>query len=142
MVLDPFMGTGTTLVAARLARAIGIGIDIDPTYIDTASERVMQVSSGAIDITLNTAEIIDLLKQDPSSEKDGGWQGLLVGFQKRLNKTSGNLTITAADVGQIRRYAFQYKRGGWQSRLLGIFGRTLGPGLDGTPGGGPTCSLS
>src|ERR1700733_5736299 len=33
-VLDPFMGTGTTLVAARLAQAEGTGIDIDPAYLD------------------------------------------------------------------------------------------------------------
>jgi site-specific DNA-methyltransferase (adenine-specific) len=131
LVLDPFMGTGTTLVAARLARARGFGIDIDPTYIETASDRVTQAQEGAIDITLNSDEIIDLLKQDPSTEKDGGWQGLLIGFQKRLNKTTGNITITSADVGQIQRYAFHYKDGGWQSRLRGIFGRTLGQTLDG-----------
>ena len=31
VVLDPFMGTGTTLVAAELEGASGIGIDIDPS---------------------------------------------------------------------------------------------------------------
>jgi site-specific DNA-methyltransferase (adenine-specific) len=130
-VLDPFMGTGTTLVAARLARGRGVGIDVDPKYLDTAFARLTQTSEGAIDITLNSEEIKDLLKQNPSSEKDGGWQGLLVGLQKRLNKTTGNLTLTETDIGQIKRYAFYYKGGGWQSRLMGILGRTLGPELDG-----------
>jgi site-specific DNA-methyltransferase (adenine-specific) len=142
IVLDPFMGTGTSLVAARLARAQGIGIDIDPTYIGTALERVTQTTEGAIDITLSADEIMDILKQDPTTEKDGGWQGLLVGFQKRLNKTTGNITITAADMAQIQRYAYHYKKGGWQNRLLGIFGRTLGPRLDGQPAGDAVCSLS
>jgi site-specific DNA-methyltransferase (adenine-specific) len=40
MVLDPFMGTGTTLVAAALEGCKGIGIEIDPAYVATARERV------------------------------------------------------------------------------------------------------
>jgi len=35
-VLDPFVGTGTTMVAALKANRNSIGIDIDPNYIDTA----------------------------------------------------------------------------------------------------------
>jgi site-specific DNA-methyltransferase (adenine-specific) len=134
VVLDPFMGTGTTLVAARLAGARSIGIDIDPVYIETARTRLDQIKEKAMDVTLNPGEIQELLKQDPATEKDGGWQGLLVGFQKRVNKTTGHLTITPGDIEQIRRYAFQYARGGWQSRLLAVFGRTLGQNFDGAPG--------
>jgi DNA methylase len=132
-VLDPFAGTGTTLVAARLAGVQGIGIDIDPAYIETAKLRVKQAAEGANDITLNHDEIRLLLKQDPATEKAGGWQGLLVGLQKRLNKTTGHLTVTAADIEQIQRYA-GYTTGGFQARLLTIFGRTLGPKLDGSKG--------
>lgn len=130
-VLDPFVGTGTTLVAAQMAEARGIGIDIDPAYIETARDRIMQMGEGAVDVNLNVNEIQELLKQNPATEKDGGWQGLLVGFQRRLNKTTGHLTITAKDFEQIQRYAFQHGTGGWQSRLRAIFGRTLGPNLDG-----------
>lgn len=39
-VLDPFMGTGTTLVAARLEGARAIGIDLDPAYVAIAGERL------------------------------------------------------------------------------------------------------
>lgn len=43
-VLDPFMGSGTTLVACqRLGRA-GIGIEIDPDYFDIACRRVEEAS--------------------------------------------------------------------------------------------------
>lgn len=40
VVFDPFMGSGTTGVAcARLGRAF-VGVEIDPTYFDTACRRV------------------------------------------------------------------------------------------------------
>jgi site-specific DNA-methyltransferase (adenine-specific) len=40
VVLDPFMGTGSTLVAAHREEARGIGIDIDPHYVAIARERL------------------------------------------------------------------------------------------------------
>lgn len=39
-VLDPFMGSGSTLVAARQCRRTGIGIDIDPRYCEIAEGRI------------------------------------------------------------------------------------------------------
>ena len=131
LVLDPFVGTGTTLVAARLAGVRGIGIDIDETYIATANERVKSTSEGAVDIVLDREEMQNLLRQDPDTEKDGGWQSLLVGVQKKLNKASGRLVVTTADIEHIKRYA-GYTTGGFQNRLDAIFARTLGPKLDGT----------
>jgi DNA modification methylase len=40
VVLDPFMGSGTTLVACAKLGRHGIGIEIDPDYFDIACERV------------------------------------------------------------------------------------------------------
>ncbi len=40
VVLDPFMGTGTTMVAAMLESASGIGIDVDPAYVAIAATRL------------------------------------------------------------------------------------------------------
>jgi site-specific DNA-methyltransferase (adenine-specific) len=39
-VLDPFMGTGTTVIAAHMEGAQGIGIEIDATYVATARNRL------------------------------------------------------------------------------------------------------
>jgi len=39
-VLDPFMGSGSTLVAAGRCRRDGIGIEIDPRYCGIARERI------------------------------------------------------------------------------------------------------
>lgn len=40
LVLDPFMGSGTTLVAARRAGRRAVGYDIDPAYVELAIARV------------------------------------------------------------------------------------------------------
>lgn len=40
LVLDPFVGSGTTLIAAERERRCGIGVDIDPSYVELATERL------------------------------------------------------------------------------------------------------
>ncbi len=39
-ILDPFMGSGTTIVACQKLGRAGIGIEIDPEYFDIACRRV------------------------------------------------------------------------------------------------------
>ncbi|WP_415436422.1 DNA-methyltransferase [Acetobacter orientalis] len=41
-VLDPFMGTGTTLVAAQRMHCEGVGIEIDDDYVAIARRRLME----------------------------------------------------------------------------------------------------
>jgi modification methylase len=45
VILDPFCGTGTTLVAARLLGHHYIGIDISPDYVEFAEQRVENYES-------------------------------------------------------------------------------------------------
>ena len=50
VVLDPFMGSGTTLLAANAWQRQGIGLDIDPTYCALSVERISKafgVASGS-----------------------------------------------------------------------------------------------
>jgi DNA modification methylase len=38
-VLDPFLGSGTTLIAAEKTGRVACGLEIDPLYVDTAIRR-------------------------------------------------------------------------------------------------------
>jgi DNA modification methylase len=44
IVLDPFLGSGTTLLAAERSQRRCYGIELDPLYVDTAVERWQQMS--------------------------------------------------------------------------------------------------
>jgi modification methylase len=42
LVLDPFLGTGSTVLGAAKAHRSSIGYEIEPTYIDIAADRIRQ----------------------------------------------------------------------------------------------------
>ena len=48
LVLDPFMGSGTTLVAAIRSGRRYLGFDTDPGYVSTAQQRVKEELSGQV----------------------------------------------------------------------------------------------
>jgi DNA modification methylase len=45
-VLDPFMGTGTTTLAAAKSGRNSIGVEIDPYYFDYAEKRIRSETSS------------------------------------------------------------------------------------------------
>lgn len=135
VVLDPFVGSGTTLVAVHLAGGHGIGIDIDPTYLSTAHDRVAAMAEGAIRTVLTVEEMQALQGPEPQTGNDGGWQSLLVRLNNRLNRTTGEITLSAQELEKMRRYAFQHGNGAWHGHLITVFGRSLGSDLGSRPQG-------
>ena len=68
VILDPFMGTGTTAVAAaRLGRHV-IGIDIDPQYVEITQLKLAQESPnskiGEVWVSFYREEIITIVDKD------------------------------------------------------------------------------
>jgi DNA modification methylase len=45
-VLDPFMGTGSTLVAAYKLKRKGIGVELKPEYVTTCKKRLQNITSS------------------------------------------------------------------------------------------------
>lgn len=82
-----------------------------------------------MDVTLTAPEIAEIDKQDPATANDGGFQGLMVSLQRRINRTTNELRLTDDDLRRIPMYAFDYRNGGWEDRLKAAFSRTLGPKL-------------
>jgi hypothetical protein len=119
------MGTGTTLVAAHFAGATGIGIDIDAAYIATARQRVTEAVESSMIVVLNQGEMSELFRQDAAGREGGGWQRRIVSFQERLNKTTGELSLTADDIDWIRRHGSHPEKGSWQRWLNGAFERHI-----------------
>jgi len=66
IVLDPFCGTGTTMLAAMKTGRNSIGIEIDPHYIDIAERRLRQEACG-----LFTEYELKIEKRSSHSEKHG-----------------------------------------------------------------------
>ena len=80
-------------------------------------------------VTLTSSETAVLFRKVPHDGEDGGFQALIESLGSRLDKATGQIELTAADLERIPRYAFDYKQGAWQERLVGVFGRALGAKL-------------
>jgi DNA modification methylase len=58
IVLDPFMGSGTTILAAERVGRRAFGIEIDPLYVDVAIRRWQQFT-GRDAILKSTGQTFD-----------------------------------------------------------------------------------
>jgi len=67
IILDPFLGSGTTLIAAEQAGRRGYGMELDPLYVDTIIRR-WQALTGKQAIHAETGELFD----DRAASVQGG----------------------------------------------------------------------
>jgi DNA modification methylase len=58
IVLDPFLGSGSTLIAAQNAGRRCFGIELDPRYVDVAIRRFQEVY-GVFAILKTTGEAFE-----------------------------------------------------------------------------------
>ena len=75
---------------------------------------------------LNRNEIAEL---DRTANGAGGFQTFIKRLQTQVNHATATIKLTDDDVSEIQHYAFDYRQGGFQERLLFIFSRVLGPKL-------------
>lgn len=73
-VLDPFLGSGTTLLAAERTGRLARGIELEPTYVDLAIRRWQRLT-GAQAVLMRTGERFDALERrllDRGGQHDAG----------------------------------------------------------------------
>jgi DNA modification methylase len=59
LVLDPFVGIGTTLVAARDLERNAVGFDLNPKYIDFTNKRLLQSNMSLFTNNIKQIAICD-----------------------------------------------------------------------------------
>ena len=57
IVVDPFLGSGTTLIASEKTNRVCYGMELDPKYVDVIVQRYVDYT-GNNKIKLNGKEII------------------------------------------------------------------------------------
>ena len=69
-ILDPFCGSGTTLVEARLAKRYSVGVDINPFAVLLSKVKATPIDFRATDFDL--AEFLKMLESDHANAKKKG----------------------------------------------------------------------
>jgi DNA modification methylase len=69
IVLDPFLGSGTTVIAAEKTGRIGMGIELDPHYVDTAVRRWQRLTGKAA-VHAVTGQSFDAAASERSADAD------------------------------------------------------------------------
>jgi DNA modification methylase len=74
-VYDPFLGSGTTLIAAETIGRVCVGVELDPRYVDLALRR-WETFSGHEVTLLGDGRTLSQITQYRSDEDVGAGEGL------------------------------------------------------------------
>jgi DNA modification methylase len=134
LVLDPFMGSGSTLVAAARLDRRYVGYDLDPDYVAIARRRVSEAADAAHPAADNddvarraTTEGKGAQKVAEAALTDAGFT--ITDRNRRVRKTGVTVNFIATDANGDSWYfdvagAFKSHRGGLQR--TDVVWRTLG----------------
>jgi DNA modification methylase len=115
-ILDPFLGSGSTLVAARCTGRNGVGIELYPYFASFAEKRVSQSSGNTSNVVLvgDSTESVPRLTTmgfplfDLCITSPPYWHQLSMTGERTRERTSKNLRLTyggdSKDLGNIRDY--------------------------------------
>jgi DNA modification methylase len=67
IIIDPFFGSGSTLIAADKTRRVCRGVELDPLYVDVIARRY-EAATGNPPVLIETGEAFDLLAGRRSRE--------------------------------------------------------------------------
>jgi DNA modification methylase len=67
IVIDPFVGSGSTLIAADNTGRVCRGVELDPLYVDVVVRRYKATTSNSA-VLIETGEAFDLLARRRSRE--------------------------------------------------------------------------
>ena len=70
-VLDPFLGSGSTLIAAENTGRVCRGVELDPLYVDVIVRRY-EAASGTAAVLVETGETFEELEQRRTRERASG----------------------------------------------------------------------
>jgi DNA modification methylase len=70
LVVDPFIGSGTTLIAAHRTKRRGAGIELDPLYVDTALRRLAK-ATGIAPVLAGDGRTFDEIAVARTAEREG-----------------------------------------------------------------------
>lgn len=108
-VFDPFMGIGTTLVAARRTDRIGYGVELNPNFFSTALKRCPEFGGHMWNTSIENFEIDQIPIMDFSISSPPYWDVLNRSTKDfRKNRESRDLSSTYSsendDLGNIADY--------------------------------------
>lgn len=100
IVLDPFLGTGTTAIAAKTLGRHFIGIDIDPQYADIANEKLQKVKETTFQgyyVSLFLEKIQSIRDVDAAQV----FPQQLTAPEKKRSRTNGDGSKPKADIVEV-----------------------------------------
>ena len=66
-MLDPFLGSGTTVIAAERTGRRCYGIELDPVYVDTIIRRWQGLTGGSADHAASGRAFDDLAREEEAA---------------------------------------------------------------------------